>query len=574
MPTLLCVNTHYTEYGSAALWDIKTSTKTDALLADPSKTVFVVEDQKIAQQLSRDPKRRVWLNTRSFTQSVKNKTLLGSLAGLLIQEDDRDRLEKMGVAKRGLFSASPVDFLSFLSSWYDNRQRILVTIYDGVISKNLIDSGAFDPLLAENHRVIIWGDRLKEQYYQNRYGSKGIEVAPHQTLTIFPWEINIQNFVWDMIPTRSIFMKHMRRIATKKKYFLGGIRLILWWIGHIHPLRWLVQNIILMHPIHLHLRSLISVERPDLVFCGTMVAMEEVDLTRLAKQRGIKTVGMVKSWDNITSKLVLPVFPDHLIVNTTIVKEEAIKYLNYPGNRIDVVGMPQLDRYHDPNLQETREVFCKRTGLHPKKPFILFCAAGLWMSPNEPKILLELDKAIEEGKLDKIQILVRVHPKYDCGAEQLKGCKHIIIERPGTYIVPALQRWEYEDQDLRHLISSLRFAATTLNTASTMAIEAAYFDRPIILLAYDPIPQPYWISIARYYEREHMAPLIKTGGARLVTSFEELCEAIRQDIAHPEANQTGRTRIVTEQCLDRNSQSASRLAHALLRYLRPSTPAI
>lgn len=458
-------------------------------------------------------------------------------------------------------------FLDFVQRRLKIERTVIVPIYDGVISKNIVDSGALQGLIDEGYRVLLWVYEAKADYYRKRYGPKGYIVAEYGQPRIPLWATNLQNFAIDCIPTRALYLKHLRRAVAKKKYILGFFRILIWFFGHFVPIRFVIQRLTLLWRVPLKIRALVRVERPVMVFCPTMVWLAEVQLVRFARKQGIKTMGMDKSWDNITSKLILPVWPDKLAVPNLRCKEEAIQYLAYPKERIIPVGLPQFDRYVDPSLYESREAFFARMGLDPNKRILLYCAAGLWMAKDETEILKWLDEQIESGVFGSVQVLVRLHPKYDCGADQLEQAKHLILDRPGTYITKEIAQWEYEDADLKHLLSSIRFANVTINTASTMSIEAAYFDRPIINIGIDPKPVPYALSVKRYYEREHYKPILDAGGAKLVTSYEDLSNAIRQYLAHPEEDHQGRDRIVLEQCMGREPIAGIRLRSILSEYV-------
>ncbi|MCC7522733.1 glycosyltransferase [Candidatus Uhrbacteria bacterium] len=457
--------------------------------------------------------------------------------------------------------------ISFAEERVRDAKTVIVPIFDGAISKNIVDSGALQPLVDRGHRVLLWVYEAKADYYRKRYGPRGYEVAEYGEPRIPLWATMLQNFAIDCIPTYAIYLKHARRMVAKKKYVLGAVRIALWGLGHVAPIRFVFQRLALLWQVPLKIKSLVRIERPVLVFCPTMVWLAEVQLNRHAKNLGIPSIGMDKSWDNITSKLILPIKPDLLIVPNSRCQDEAVQYLGFPREKTRPVGLPQFDRYAEPGLMENREGFFKRMGLDPAKPMLLYCAAGLWMAKDEPDVLLWLDEQIEKGRFGPLQVLVRLHPKYDCGADKLTGTKHLVFDRPGTYVMKDLTQWEYEDHDLRHLISSIRFAAVTANTASTMSIEAAYFDRPVINIAIDPKPVPHIMSIERYYKREHYKPIIDAGGATLARTFEEFGAQIERYLKDPALDHEGRERVIREQCIDRQPIAAKRLADVLLSHL-------
>ncbi len=457
--------------------------------------------------------------------------------------------------------------ISFIEERVRDSKTVIVPIFDGVISKNIIDSGSLQPLVDRGHRVLLWVYEAKADYYRKRYGPKGFAVAEYGEPRIPLWATELYNFALDCIPTRTNYIRHVRRMIGKKKYLLGLTRISLWGLSHFPPIRYLFQHLALLWPVPLKVKALARIERPVMVFCPGMIWLAEVQLARWVKKSGITTIGMVKSWDNITSKLILPVLPDLLVVPNDRCRDEAVQFLAYPREKTVAVGLPQFDRYAEAGLMEDREVFFKRMGLDPSKPMFLYCAAGLWMAPDEPEILLWLDREIERGTFGPMQVLVRMHPKYDCGAAHLAGTKHLILDRPGTYIMKDLTQWEYEDADLRHLISSIRYAALTANTASTMSIEAAYFDRPVINIAIDPKPVPFYLSLQRYYEREHYKPIVDAKGATVATTYDEFAEQILRYLRDPSLDHDGRERVIREQCISREPVSSMRLADVLLSKL-------
>ena len=67
----------------------------------------------------------------------------------------------------------------------------------------------------------------------------------------------------------------------------------------------------------------------------------------------------------------------------------------------------------------------------------------------------------------------------------------------------------------------------TINTASTMSLDASAMDKPIINIAFDWEEQSQYQSVARYYEFLHYKPILESKGTSLVSSSEELFEQYR-----------------------------------------------
>lgn len=132
---------------------------------------------------------------------------------------------------------------------------------------------------------------------------------------------------------------------------------------------------------------------------------EEIEYVKAAKARDIPTVIPVLSWDNLTTKGLFHVIPDILLVWNEHHRKEArdIHGVTVTG----LTGAPFFDKWidrHDPI--ESREVFCKRMGLNPKRPFILYLGSSYKIEPNETRVVEKFKKQVPSH----IGVLVRPHP--------------------------------------------------------------------------------------------------------------------------------------------------------------------
>jgi CDP-glycerol glycerophosphotransferase (TagB/SpsB family) len=99
---------------------------------------------------------------------------------------------------------------------------------------------------------------------------------------------------------------------------------------------------------------------------------------------------------------------------------------------------------------------------------------------------------------------------------------------------------------------------------STLAIDAALCDTPVIGVAFDGLHQlPYSRSIRRAYDYTHYKPLVDTGGLRLVESEEEMIELVNRYLADPELDHDGRATIVREQAWKVDGRSGERVARLI-----------
>ena len=101
-----------------------------------------------------------------------------------------------------------------------------------------------------------------------------------------------------------------------------------------------------------------------------------------------------------------------------------------------------------------------------------------------------------------------------------------------------------------------------------MCIDACVFDKPVILVGFDGSAEtPYVKSIRRFYDYDHFAPVLASGGVRYAKSETELVEALERYLQDLSLEAAGRTQIVARECYKADGHSSERLAEALLQSL-------
>jgi CDP-glycerol glycerophosphotransferase (TagB/SpsB family) len=132
--------------------------------------------------------------------------------------------------------------------------------------------------------------------------------------------------------------------------------------------------------------------------------------------------------------------------------------------------------------------------------------------------------------------------------------------------------WDFPKDDLGHLVRLLRDADVVINVASTIALDAAILDRPVIGVAYDPAGElPYDQSIRRYYDWTHMANVVRAQAMQLAHSPEDLQQKIVTYLRDPVLDRAGRQRIVEQQFGKVDGASVERVVDAIAHVLKSGT---
>src|SRR5262249_8315721 len=151
---------------------------------------------------------------------------------------------------------------------------------------------------------------------------------------------------------------------------------------------------------------------------------------------------------------------------------------------------------------------------------------------------IEMARRVVAGALGDVQLLVRPHPLHGDGKlDELFGGfgPRVVVQRTRDAGRPRETRSQ-DAADIAEWVNTFRHADVLVNLASTVSIDAAIFDRPVVNLDFDPEPGHPNQSLVKDVNHvwTHFKPIAESGGVWLVNDFDEMTEAVRAYLAHPE----------------------------------------
>ena len=296
----------------------------------------------------------------------------------------------------------------------------------------------------------------------------------------------------------------------------------------------------------------------------------EESMLRSAIAAGIPRVYMVLSWDHLSSKVLLHENFGRILVWNRHTRNELLEtYPRYRPEQVEIVGIPQYDAFLRPS-KHTYASWCAQYGLDPAKRTILFSTMPQVRHDQQHVILEDLLKEIVAGREvpSDLQVLIKCHP-FDSfsGYTELVGRYPVAIRPTGLKPGQEFDEWVPSATEVDESRDCLYFCTVNINIFSTVTIEAAFFDKPIIHIAYDPLPVPPGrIPCREYYNWEHFKHIVEKDASLRVHGRQELFDAIRRYTADPSVKATGRRRVVEEYIGDGLGQAASRVAAAVAHY--------
>lgn len=257
----------------------------------------------------------------------------------------------------------------------------------------------------------------------------------------------------------------------------------------------------------------------------------------------IPTLGNVFSWDH--PYYLQPARPDYLTCWSENMRNNLVDIGGFTPEQIKIIGAPAFDPYFGPAGIWTRREFCHHMGLDPARPILLFATLGqLEGFFDETGTFKAFMKAFDRADLPgPPQIVLRLHPiSVDHYFDEFRARKDIVFSRYSRYC-PGI-RWWPSREEVVFAGNLMRHADVCISPGSTMTVEAAIFDTPTIVPAFNPyLSEDYDRFFQQHWLKKHFRYLVEEETIGLAYSPEELIAGIRRALVDRTWLAEGRRKI-------------------------------
>jgi len=442
----------------------------------------------------------------------------------------------------------------------------------------LLRSQIAEELLSAGAELIVCSPNANEEYFREEFSHPQItlEKMPTKTTTMEQRLSSLRQYVL-MNPSLGGTLNYKRETLRReqpKRYYMARIANLV--LGKIS----LFRNLYMKAEEWLYPASefndLLERHQPDLVVTGTPgFNIHDVHMLRAANRHNITTATVMLSWDNLTSKGYMNGVPDHLLVWSELMADEAVQYHDFPRQNITWTGAAQFDIYHQyrkPNSQVNFDA--KQWKIDHKVPvdhrLLVYGTINPAICPHEIELIHKIIEVVNSGELpEKVFLWIRLHPQVVQGPYQQSLQPFLDLESPNVHVeVPPVRKgslnWDLPKSDAHHLASLLTAADILATTSSTLSIDAACVDTPVVNLFFDGITVDPSESVARFKKYTHYSIILETNGIRSVHNEQELKEAMCEYINDPTNDQKGREAIIAQQLGQLDGLSGKRTAKRIL----------
>ena len=222
------------------------------------------------------------------------------------------------------------------------------------------------------------------------------------------------------------------------------------------------------------LEDFLKAEQPDLVLVSPLVNLGsyQADFVKSAKALHIPVVYPVFSWDNLSTKGLIHVQPDGVIVWNERQRTEAVEMHGVPPDRVAVTGAPRFDEFFAMSPGTTREQFCAIHGLDASQPIVVYLCSSEFVAGGEVDFVRRwIDEVRRAPSLRSCNILIRPHPR------QQKPWK--AFEPPDARVAVALPRAMNADPTL---LDTVHHSAAVVGLNTSAQLEAGILGRPVLTI--------------------------------------------------------------------------------------------
>lgn len=316
--------------------------------------------------------------------------------------------------------------------------------------------------------------------------------------------------------------------------------------------------------------------QPELVVASTPGWRLDRYLLRQAVKRNVPTAAVIVGWDNPSSYSIPGASMDWVNCWSEKQKEELVLGSDWKPEQVNVGGIPTYDGYFRKQWLMSREEYFKLHGLDPNRKLLGYACSFITFSPNYQNIE-PLARMVAEDRFEQpAQLLIRLHPNHFMTEPLFAGERERIQELtrryPHVHVVEPVplggELGYYSGEDMPEKTSMMAYSDVFLTVYSTMVVEAAIHDRPIVSVCFDApggwnVPGRFDLPLSKIGEWPTHQRFRQAGAGRVALTENELQDAVQYSLNNPDAEKEKRRQFIEQEVTFRDGFSGKRTGEYL-----------
>jgi len=321
--------------------------------------------------------------------------------------------------------------------------------------------------------------------------------------------------------------------------------------------------------------------QPSLVIASTPGWRMDRYLLREAHTRGIPTAAAVVGWDNPSSYSIPGAPVDWINCWSEAQKEELILGSDWPAEHVHIGGIPSYDGYFRQEWLIPRDEYFRQHGLDPTRKLLSYAASFISFSPNYQNVEALARLVASDALAAPSQLLVRLHPNHfwdhPLYAGEGQRIRALAGQYPHVHIVEPVplggSLGYYSGEDMPEKASMMAHADVFLTVYSTMVVETAIHDRPIVSACLDApggwnTPRKYSLPLSEIGNWPTHDRFRRADFGRVALNEAELKDALNFFLQHPHAGQEARRAFIARECTYTDGSAGKRSGEFFLSLLQ------
>lgn len=377
---------------------------------------------------------------------------------------------------------------------------------------------------------------------------------------------------------------HMRQMdyetSRRGKVIMPFIKMATWILRRSRAARKALVNYQLRFTPSIY-TDLFEKYQPDLVVAATPGWRFDRYLLREAVKHNVPRAVAIVGWDN-PSSYRLPGAPmDYATCWSEIQKGELVRGSDWVPERVNVGGIPTYDGYFRREWLLSREEYYALHGLDPNRKLLTYASSFVTFSPNYPNIEALAKLVSSDSLREPCQLLIRLHPNHFMAGslyeQEANRVRALIKDLPHVHLVEPVPLGEglsyYSGEDMPEKSSMMAYSDVFLTVYSTMVVETAVHDRPIVSVCIDTpggwnTPGKFSLPLAEIAEWPTHLRFREANAGRVAFDENALRDAVNYYLENPKADEKARREFLEREVTFTDGSAGKRTGEYIVSLVR------
>jgi CDP-glycerol glycerophosphotransferase (TagB/SpsB family) len=278
---------------------------------------------------------------------------------------------------------------------------------------------------------------------------------------------------------------------------------------------------------------------------------------------------------------------DYISCWSEIQKQELVLGSDWAPERVNIGGIPSYDGYFRKTWLMPRTEYFALHGLDPQRKLLSYACSFVTFSPNYKNVetLARLVAGTDGALAEPSQLLIRLHPNhfqkgslYEQEANQIR---QLVATTPHVHLVEPVplggELGYYSGEDMPEKASMMAHSDVFLTVYSTMVVETAIHDRPIVATCIDEpggwnTPGKFSLSLKEIGEWPTHQRFRRANAGQVAFDEAKLRDSVNLYLRNPLADQEQRRKFIKDECTFTDGGAGKRTGEWIVKLANGNGP--